>query len=163
MPPSSFPTQYGGELRWAWGDLPNLDEPARSLVGALFDDCGEPPLRGPVRFHGDSIEILGVENGKPRRRCIPVPSANRPAGAGAGNDNTEKPQAPVDQASATDSQAAAAVATEHDQPPTEQLQVPCAADEQPQVPFAADEQPNTQSQVAEKLPNGDANEQKSHE
>ncbi|KAL1981715.1 hypothetical protein VTN96DRAFT_2272 [Rasamsonia emersonii] len=78
MDPSSFPKQYGGELDWEWGDPPLLDEPARELAGGLELPAGEGEkrpgfIKGPVLFHGDKIEVLGTENGKPRRATIPVP------------------------------------------------------------------------------------------
>ncbi|KAJ9218032.1 hypothetical protein DTO166G4_423 [Paecilomyces variotii] len=77
MPLSSIPKKYGGELDWEWGDLPNLDEPARELIGALETQAennnGKPGfLKGPVLFKGDKIEVLGSEGGEPRRREIPV-------------------------------------------------------------------------------------------
>ncbi|KAL2220143.1 putative phosphatidylinositol transporter [Thermoascus aurantiacus ATCC 26904] len=78
MDPSSIPKQYGGELDWEWGDMPNLDEPARQLAGGLEipPKPGEKKpgfVKGPVLFKGDHIEVLGTEGGKNRRMNIPVP------------------------------------------------------------------------------------------
>ncbi|BDD59623.1 hypothetical protein MAP00_004819 [Monascus purpureus] len=78
MDPSSIPKQYGGELDWKWGDMPNLDEPARELVGALETAPAEGEtkpgfIKGPVLFKGKEIEVLGTVDGKSRRETIPVP------------------------------------------------------------------------------------------
>lgn len=78
MDPSSFPKQYGGELDWQWGDMPNLDEPARELLQGLEQAPAEGKtkkeiLKGPMLFKGDRIEVLGTEDGKDRRMEIPVP------------------------------------------------------------------------------------------
>ena len=35
MEPSSIPKQYGGELEWQWGDMPNLDEPAKEKLQGI--------------------------------------------------------------------------------------------------------------------------------
>lgn len=78
MEPSSIPSQYGGTLDFKWGDLPNMDDAARALAGGLES----PPtaeggkavfLKGPVRFFNDHMEVLGWDQGKPRRANIPVP------------------------------------------------------------------------------------------
>jgi len=78
MDPSSFPKQYGGELDWEWGDTPNLDEPARELVGGVEippkERGGKPDfIRGPLLFDDDKIRVLGTVDGAPRRLDIPVP------------------------------------------------------------------------------------------
>lgn len=78
MDPSSFPKQYGGELDWQWGDVPNLDEPTRERLQGLETDPAEGQsrkgiLKGPMLFQGDRIEVLGMENGMERRMTIPVP------------------------------------------------------------------------------------------
>lgn len=80
MDPTSIPKQYGGELDWQWGDMPNLDEPARELLQNLEQPSAEGKekkdiLKGPILFKGDKIEVLGTENGKERRQIIPVPQA----------------------------------------------------------------------------------------
>lgn len=80
MDPSSFPKQYGGELDWQWGDMPNLDEPARELLQGLEQAPAEGKtkreiLKGPMLFKGDKIEVLGTEAGKDRRMDIPVPKS----------------------------------------------------------------------------------------
>lgn len=78
MDPTSIPKQYGGELDWQWGDLPNLDEPAHELLQNLEQPPAEGKekkdiLKGPILFKGDKIEVLGTEDGKERRQIIPVP------------------------------------------------------------------------------------------
>lgn len=78
MEPSSIPSQYGGTLDFKWGDLPNMDDAARALAGGLESPPateGAKPtfLKGPVRFFNDHMEILGTDQGKPRRETIPVP------------------------------------------------------------------------------------------
>lgn len=80
MDPTSIPKQYGGELDWQWGDMPNLDEPAHELLQNLEQPLAEGKekkeiLKGPILFKGDRIEILGTEDGKERRQTIPVPRA----------------------------------------------------------------------------------------
>jgi hypothetical protein len=76
--PSSIPSQYGGTLDFKWGDLPNMDDAARALAGGLESppttEGGKPVfLKGPVRFFNDHMEVLGSDQGKPRRESIPVP------------------------------------------------------------------------------------------
>jgi hypothetical protein len=78
MDPTSIPKQYGGELDWQWGDMPNLDEPAHELLQNLEQPLAEGKdkkeiLTGPILFKGDKIEVLGTEDGKDRRQIIPVP------------------------------------------------------------------------------------------
>lgn len=85
MDPSSFPKQYGGELDWQWGDMPNLDEPARELLQGLEQAPAEGKtkkeiLKGPMLFKGDKIEVLGSEDGKDRRMDIPVPKSTKTNG-----------------------------------------------------------------------------------
>lgn len=80
MDPTSIPKQYGGELDWQWGDMPNLDEPAHELLQNLEQPPAEGKekkdiLKGPILFKGDKIEVLGTEDGKERRQIIPVPPA----------------------------------------------------------------------------------------
>lgn len=82
MDPSSFPKQYGGELDWQWGDMPNLDEPASELLQNLEQAPAEGKtkkeiLKGPMLFKGDKVEVLGTENGKSRRVTIPVPQTEQ--------------------------------------------------------------------------------------
>lgn len=76
MDPSDIPKQYGGNLDWEWGDMPNLDEPARELAGGLEipSKGGKPDfVKGPLLFDGDKIRALGTVDGAPRRLDIPVP------------------------------------------------------------------------------------------
>lgn len=73
MDPATIPSQYGGTLDFKWGDMPNLDEPARKLAGGVEQAEGG-YLKGPMRYLGDHIEVLGTDQGQPRRQTIPVPS-----------------------------------------------------------------------------------------
>lgn len=82
MDPSSFPKQYGGELDWQWGDMPNLDEPARERLRNLEQPLAEGQtkkeiLKGPMLFKGDQVEVLGTEGGKERRITVPVPQTEQ--------------------------------------------------------------------------------------
>lgn len=73
MDTSSIPKQYGGDLDWKWGDMPNLDDEAKSVIGGVASaGAGGECLKGPMTFQGDKIEVLGRENGESRRREIPV-------------------------------------------------------------------------------------------
>lgn len=77
MDPSSIPKQYGGDLDWKWGDMPNLDEEARQVVGALETPAAEGEtkpsfIKGPVLFNGDTIEVLGKVNGESRKSTLPA-------------------------------------------------------------------------------------------
>ncbi|KAL4739154.1 CRAL-TRIO domain-containing protein [Aspergillus similis] len=100
MEPSSIPKQYGGELEWQWGDMPNLDEPARELIGALetapADGQTKPGfIKGPVLFKGDRVEVLGKENGKSRAATVPVPKSKLAQTNGVSATNqSEKEQEP---------------------------------------------------------------------
>ncbi|KAK2820054.1 hypothetical protein FQN49_007766 [Arthroderma sp. PD_2] len=95
MDAADIPKRYGGELEWDWGDMPNLDEPARALAGSLEKvgqyadqpeqkettngEAAEGPeirkanfVKGPVTVHDEKIEILGSIKGKERRRVLPL-------------------------------------------------------------------------------------------
>ncbi|KAJ5176903.1 uncharacterized protein N7482_002780 [Penicillium canariense] len=92
MDPASFPQKYGGELEWQWGDMPNLDEPARELLQNLEQSAVEGTekkhiLKGPVLFKGDTIEVLGTEDGKRRRETILVPKVQLQQEQANGNSN----------------------------------------------------------------------------
>lgn len=94
MEPSSIPKQYGGELEWQWGEMPNLDEPAHELLKDLEQEPTEGQskkslLKGPVLFKGDTIEVLGTENGKDRRATLPVPQLEKKTN-GQSESETEK-------------------------------------------------------------------------
>lgn len=67
--PANLPIEYGGDLEWAWQDLPNLDCHARRLVDNLYEktDQGEIFAQGPVVFKDGCIKLLGTVNGNPRR------------------------------------------------------------------------------------------------
>lgn len=78
MDVANIPKQYGGDLDWKWGDMPNLDEPARELIGGIESGPAEGEskseyTKGPVLFKGDHIEVLGKVNGESRKHSIPVP------------------------------------------------------------------------------------------
>lgn len=102
MEPSSIPKQYGGELDWTWGEMPNLDEPARELLQGLEQDQvdGEKRkdiLKGPILFEGDHLKVLGTVDGKDRRETIPVPKSQvssepeAPAKSTDSEANTDEP------------------------------------------------------------------------
>jgi hypothetical protein len=79
---SSIPKQYGGELEWQWGDMPNLDEPAQELLQGLEQEPAEGKtkkelIKGPVLFKGDKVEVLGTVDGKERRSTILVPQKDQ--------------------------------------------------------------------------------------
>ncbi|KAJ5795143.1 hypothetical protein N7457_001742 [Penicillium paradoxum] len=78
MEPTSIPKQYGGQLDWTWGQMPNLDEPSRELLRGLEQPLAagqtrKDILKGPVLFEGDHLKVLGTVDGKERRETIPVP------------------------------------------------------------------------------------------
>jgi hypothetical protein len=78
MEPSSIPKQYGGELDWSWGEMPNLDEPSRVLLSGIEQPLADGQtrkniLKGPVLFEGDHLKVLGTVDGKERREIVPVP------------------------------------------------------------------------------------------
>ncbi|KAJ5742480.1 CRAL-TRIO domain-containing protein [Penicillium nucicola] len=66
---SNLPVEYGGTLEWKWQDMPNLDKPMRELVHELYEASGQKDeiVTGPVSFQGRCIQLLGTENGQPRR------------------------------------------------------------------------------------------------
>jgi hypothetical protein len=108
MDPSSIPKQYGGELDWQWGDMPNLDEPAREIVGALETAPTEGQtkpsfIKGPVLFKGDHVEIIGKENGKSRQTNIPVPKSKiaQPASQPSEAEKTEGTKTPAAESTTT--------------------------------------------------------------
>lgn len=78
MEPSSIPKQYGGELDWSWGDMPNLDEPSRELLRGIEQPLAKGQtrkdiLKGPILFNGDHLQVLGTVDGTNRRETIPIP------------------------------------------------------------------------------------------
>ncbi|KAL3492747.1 CRAL-TRIO domain-containing protein [Aspergillus germanicus] len=108
MDPSSIPKQYGGELDWQWGDMPNLDAPAREIVGALetapVEGQTKPSfIKGPVLFKGDHVEIIGKENGKSRQTTVPVPTSKiaQPAAQPSEAEKTEETKTPAAESTTT--------------------------------------------------------------
>ncbi|KAJ5223644.1 hypothetical protein N7468_008186 [Penicillium chermesinum] len=79
MEPTSIPKQYGGDLEWQWGDMPNLDSEAEEKLAGVARGEKKELLKGPMVFNGDNIEVLGTENGKERRETVPVPQAGKTA------------------------------------------------------------------------------------
>jgi len=97
MDPSSIPKQYGGDLDWTWGDMPNLDNDTKELIGGVESGEGDKKefLKGPMLFDGDKIQVLGREkkgeekDGVERRWDIPV-AANGATGASTPAGDDEK-------------------------------------------------------------------------
>lgn len=89
MDPSSIPKQYGGDLDWTWGDMPNLDQPAKDLIGGAESGSGEGGkkefLKGPMLFDGEGIRVLGREKkgGEGGERRWDIPAAANGATAAA--------------------------------------------------------------------------------
>jgi len=113
MEPSSIPKQYGGELEWQWGEMPNLDEPAHELLKDLEQEPTEGKtrkelLKGPVLFKGNTVEVLGTEDGKERRQTIPVPQHTQKSESETEKESTETANG--------DAEANSAPATETDKP-----------------------------------------------
>lgn len=82
---SNIPKCYGGELEWHWGDMPNLDDDARSMIAGVHTaspsadkeregrtDSGY--LKGPMLFNTEKsrVDVLGKVKGEARRLDIPV-------------------------------------------------------------------------------------------
>lgn len=81
---SSIPKQYGGELEWQWGEMPNADSEAENFLqgvqeGPTEDQTKKQLLKGPMLFNGTHIDVLGTENGKERRKTVPVPQTEKPS------------------------------------------------------------------------------------
>ena len=101
MDPSSIPKQYGGDLDWTWGDMPNLDQPAKDLIGGVGSGDGKEFLKGPMLFDGEGIRVLGREEKGERRWDIPAAAngagagASTPAGDGEKASETATAAAPV--------------------------------------------------------------------
>lgn len=126
MEPSSIPKQYGGELEWQWGDMPNLDEPTKEKLQGIEQTSAEGKqamMKGPMLFKGDHIEVLGSQAGQDRRETIPVPrtttsaeSHEKPAGdvaappASTENEKTGIDAVNVNQVDETEPQTATATA-----------------------------------------------------
>ncbi|KAJ5146351.1 uncharacterized protein N7515_000915 [Penicillium bovifimosum] len=100
MEPTSIPKQYGGQLEWQWGDMPNLDEPSRELLSGLEQPLADGQtrkelLKGPVLFEGDHLSVLGTVDGKERRETIAVPKTQALNGS-AGDAEKEDSETLVD-------------------------------------------------------------------
>ena len=99
MEPTSIPKQYGGELDWKWGDMPNLDEPAREFAGILESPSSSSSssssradfVKGPTAFNAENntIDIFGTVDGKARRKTIPIPVKNK-SGSNSTAESKEK-------------------------------------------------------------------------
>ena len=125
MDPSSIPKQYGGDLDWKWGDMPNLDEPARELLSPLetppTEDQSHPGLlRGPVLFKGDEIEILGKVDGTSRQKTIPVPKRKGQEQAEQADTKTEAHENGATTAPAAEKESNGVDSTDTDATPTEE-------------------------------------------
>lgn len=103
MDPASIPKQYGGELEWQWGDMPNLDESASELLKDVQVQEGDKKslLKGPVLFKGDQIEVVGTENGKARRNTIPVPKTEQQKPISEATEPADKPTESASDADST--------------------------------------------------------------
>lgn len=113
MEPSSIPKQYGGELEWQWGEMPNLDEPAHELLKDIEQEPAEGKtrkelLKGPVLFKGDTVEVLGTEDGKERRQTIPISQCAQKTESETEKESTET--------ATSDAEANSAPAAENDKP-----------------------------------------------
>lgn len=64
MDPTSIPKKYGGQLDWAWGHMPDLDEEIRE---ALERDGNKGWVKGPTLWLNNERIVVGSENGKARR------------------------------------------------------------------------------------------------
>lgn len=103
MDEENIPKRYGGKLDWDFGDMPNLDEEARALVGSVervgpYADQPEDSegaatqdvatrkanfVKGPVVIHDDKIDIYGSVKGETRRKTLPLSASLN------GKQNTE--------------------------------------------------------------------------
>jgi hypothetical protein len=68
--PSSLPEQYGGTLKWKWGDMPNLDILARKITCGLYGNGQEQFVKGHMIMLGDTIEVLGTVEGERRKIVV---------------------------------------------------------------------------------------------
>lgn len=99
MEPSSIPKQYGGELDWSWGEMPNLDDPSRELLRGIEQPLtdGETRkniLKGPVLFNGDHLQVLGTVDGNKRRETIPIPKTQTSVESAANSAGSAEKAAP---------------------------------------------------------------------
>lgn len=70
--PSSIPKKYGGQLDWAWGDLPNLDP---RMVADMQGGSELKLPTGPCRWERSEdgkmrLLAVGSEGGEPRRKPL---------------------------------------------------------------------------------------------
>ena len=101
MDPSSIPKIYGGELDWQWGDMPNLDDDARAVIGGVEAPSSPSAdkeregraengyMKGPMLFNEEKgrTEVLGKVKGEPRRFEIPVPEEKKQEQSGASSSS----------------------------------------------------------------------------
>ncbi|CAG8035959.1 unnamed protein product [Penicillium nalgiovense] len=67
----NLPKEYGGMLSWEWGEMLNLEEPARDIASGIYfrDQNGDQQfLKGPVTFSGGSVHRWGTVDGELRRQ-----------------------------------------------------------------------------------------------
>lgn len=64
MDPTSIPKKYGGQLNWAWGDIPDLDDETRT---ALERDGNKGWVKGPALWLNNERIVVGSQDGKLRR------------------------------------------------------------------------------------------------
>lgn len=101
MEPTSIPKQFGGELDWAWGDMPNLDEPTSELLRGIEQPLAEGQkrreiIKGPVLFNGDHLQVLGTMDGTQtkRREIVPIPKLQASVESEANSDSSAEKAAP---------------------------------------------------------------------
>ncbi|KAJ5803953.1 uncharacterized protein N7518_000256 [Penicillium psychrosexuale] len=101
MEPTSIPKQFGGELDWAWGDMPNLDEPTSELLRGIEQPLAEGQkrreiIKGPVLFNGDHLQVLGTMDGTQtkRRETVPIPKLQASVESEANSDSSAEKAAP---------------------------------------------------------------------
>lgn len=64
MDHDAIPRKYGGQLNWAWGDIPDLDQETRE---ALERDGNKGWVKGPALWLNHERVVVGSQNGHLRR------------------------------------------------------------------------------------------------
>lgn len=98
MDPKDIPSQYGGQLKFQWGDLPHLDDEAQA---AIEKDGKAGWIQGPCLWLDHKRIVVGSEKGKPRR-SVPDVEKMKPVVYAA--DDTEEPVHPNRRGSSVTSQ-----------------------------------------------------------